>query len=145
MTMAGILAQRAFYAQTGMHVQMRLVRFHHRGRRVGTRKIREAQCCSRHYAGHERSRMGYVEAFSCSVRCPAGKGSGKARASRMLAIVSFPSQTFCRLKAKVERVVPNALALTYAARPPIICAFGDFFNSSSSEKPIHLWHRDRRS
>ena len=27
MTMAGILAQRAFYAQTGMHVQMRLVAF----------------------------------------------------------------------------------------------------------------------
>jgi hypothetical protein len=25
----------------------------------------------------------------------------------------------------VERVVLNALALTYAALPPIICAFGD--------------------
>jgi len=88
--------------------------------------------------------MGCVEAFSCS----GGRVSRKfwgARASRVLAMVSFPSQTFCRPKAKVERVVPNALALTHAAPPPIICAFGDFFNSSSSEKPIHLWHRDQRS
>ena len=79
-----------------------------------------------------------VEAFSCSVRCPSGKGSGKAHASRVLAMVSLPSQTFCRLKAKVERVVLNALALTYAALPPIYLRLRRFRKPSSSEKPIHL-------
>jgi hypothetical protein len=69
---------------------------------------------------------------------------GRARVARagdgVLAIASFSST-----KGEGGPRYPNALALTYATLPPIYLRLRRFRKPSSSEKPIHLWHRDQRS
>ena len=69
---------------------------------------------------------------------------GSARVSRagdgVLAIANFSST-----KGEGGPRYPNALALTYATLPPIYLRLRRFRKPSSSEKPIHQWHRDQRS